>query len=64
MDLDFTNWSGYRQGVGKFEPENINPELCTHIVYGFAVLNSRTLKIKAHDSWIDYDKSESIFAYI
>lgn len=37
-------------------PEDIDVDLCTHIVYGFAVLNPRTLKIRAHDSWVDFDK--------
>lgn len=51
----FTNWAWYRPGVGKFLPENIDPELCTHIVYGFAVLNRDTLTIQPHDSWADLD---------
>ncbi|GAB0096498.1 Probable chitinase 10 [Sergentomyia squamirostris] len=51
----FTNWAWYRQGGGKFVPEDIDPELCTHIVYGFAVLNRDTLTIQPHDSWADTD---------
>ena len=51
----FTNWSWYRQGVGKFLPEHIDPELCTHIVYAFAVLNGNEFVIKSHDSWADVD---------
>jgi len=31
-----TNWSQYRPGAGKFFPENIDPFLCTHLVYSFA----------------------------
>lgn len=31
-----TNWSQYRPGAGKFNPENIDPHLCTHLVYSFA----------------------------
>ena len=37
-------------------PEHIDKRLCTHIVYGFAVLNPTTLRIRAHDSWVDFDK--------
>jgi chitinase len=51
----FTNWAWYRPGIGKFKPEDIDPDLCTHIVYGFAVLDRDQLTIKPHDSWADID---------
>ncbi|XP_011303299.1 probable chitinase 3 [Fopius arisanus] len=51
----FTNWAWYRTGVGKYLPENIDHTLCTHIVYGFAVLDYSELTIRAHDSWADFD---------
>ncbi|KAM9813350.1 chitotriosidase-1-like [Neosynchiropus ocellatus] len=35
----FTNCSQYRSGEGKFLPENVDPSLCTHLVYSFAVIN-------------------------
>ncbi|XP_074538457.1 chitotriosidase-1-like [Halichoeres trimaculatus] len=35
----FTNWSQYRPGNGKFVPTNVDPNLCTHLVYAFAVIN-------------------------
>lgn len=54
----FTNWAWYRQGVGKYLPSDIDPDLCTHIVYGFAVLNGDQGIIKPHDSWADFDNSK------
>ena len=54
----FTNWATYRQGIGKFDPEDIDEKLCTHIVYGFAVLNPETMLIRPHDDWADNGKGK------
>ena len=34
-----TNWSQYRPSIGKFWPEDIVHDLCTHLVYAFAKIN-------------------------
>ena len=51
----FTNWSRYRSDSAKFMPSNINPFLCTHIIYAFAVLDNNTLTIKSSDECTDID---------
>jgi Glycosyl hydrolases family 18 len=51
----FTNWAWYRPGIGKYLPDDVDANLCTHIVYGFAVLNYDELTIRTYDSWADID---------
>lgn len=53
----FTNWAWYRKGTGRYTPDDINTDLCTHIVYGFAVLDYSELTIRTHDSWADIDNN-------
>ncbi|XP_019720792.1 acidic mammalian chitinase [Hippocampus comes] len=35
----FTNWSQYRPGVGRYMPENVDPHLCTHLIYAFSIIS-------------------------
>ncbi|XP_023180367.1 acidic mammalian chitinase-like [Xiphophorus maculatus] len=35
-----TNWAQYRPIGGKFTPDNIDPFLCTHVIYALATINS------------------------
>uniref|UniRef100_A0A8C6UXK7 chitinase n=1 Tax=Neogobius melanostomus TaxID=47308 RepID=A0A8C6UXK7_9GOBI len=37
----FTNWSQYRPGTGKYMPQNVDPFLCTHLIYAFSIINPR-----------------------
>ncbi|KAK7880269.1 hypothetical protein WMY93_030636 [Mugilogobius chulae] len=35
----FTNWSQYRPGEGKYLPQDVDPFLCTHLIYAFSIIN-------------------------
>ncbi|KAF0304743.1 Chitotriosidase-1 [Amphibalanus amphitrite] len=39
----YTNWSQYRPGLGKFLPDNLDPFLCTHIVFAFSSMSENRL---------------------
>ena len=39
----YTNWSQYRPKLGKFLPEDIDPFLCTHIIFAFGWLKNGKL---------------------
>ena len=34
---------------------DIDPTLCTHFIYSFAVLDDQTLTMKVYDTWVDLD---------
>uniref|UniRef100_A0A8C2D5I9 chitinase n=1 Tax=Cyprinus carpio TaxID=7962 RepID=A0A8C2D5I9_CYPCA len=41
MGCYFTNWSQYRPGSGKYTPANVDPFLCTHLIYAFSIINQK-----------------------
>nr|XP_056700837.1 chitotriosidase-1-like [Euleptes europaea] len=38
-----TKWSQYRSKPAKFYPEDVNPNLCTHITFAFAIIRNNHL---------------------
>ena len=52
-----TNRAVYRPGIAKFTPQNINPKLCTHIIYAFGGLSSK-YEMKAFDSYNDINQGK------
>lgn len=54
----FPNWAWRRQGGAAFAPENIDPSLCTHVIYEYAVLDPNELTLVSFDEWTDFDNSE------
>ncbi|XP_071036118.1 probable chitinase 10 isoform X2 [Parasteatoda tepidariorum] len=39
----YTSWSLKRPGQGKFQPEHIDPFLCTHVIFAFSTIKNDTL---------------------
>lgn len=45
VDLSyFTDWAIYRPKGAEFFPEDINTDLCTHILYAFANVENNGIK--------------------
>merc|ERR1712242_689660 len=55
----YPNWVYYRKGDGKYTVDDIDTSLCTHIIYSFVILDGEKHIIKAHDTWLDIDRSNS-----
>jgi len=53
----YANWAVYRQGTAKFSPQNINPYLCTHLIYAFAGLGKDD-EIQTFDKYQDLEKGK------
>ena len=51
----FGSWSTYRWASGHFDVEDIDPFLCTHLVFGFAGLDKNTYTIKVLDEYNELD---------
>ncbi len=52
-----TNWAQYRHTEGKYLPENIDPKLCTHVIYSFAKLTASQLEATGwNDKSTDWSK--------
>jgi len=47
----------FRQGDAKFTPQNINPYLCTHLIYAFGGLGKDDT-IQPFDSYQDIEKGK------
>jgi len=55
----FTSWGWYRPDLVKFGPEDIDPKLCTHIIYAYATLDLDQLDqlvVKSPDPSTDQEK--------
>eukprot|EP00096_Caligus_rogercresseyi_P009501 TRINITY_DN3239_c0_g1_i4.p1 TRINITY_DN3239_c0_g1~~TRINITY_DN3239_c0_g1_i4.p1 ORF type:complete len:674 (+),score=149.44 TRINITY_DN3239_c0_g1_i4:227-2248(+) len=52
----YANWAVYRQGLAKFSPQNINPYLCTHLIYAFGGLQKDDT-LAPFDKYQDLEKS-------
>ncbi|XP_068203061.1 oviduct-specific glycoprotein-like isoform X2 [Palaemon carinicauda] len=51
----YSSWAHYRKGLARYTVEDIPVELCTHLIYAFATLDSKTYLAKPFDPWLDVD---------
>jgi chitinase len=56
-------WANYRPKDGKFTPEDIDPTLCTNLIYSFAGLDAETSSIKSLDPWMDLEDNYGLAGF-
>ncbi|XP_053338997.1 acidic mammalian chitinase-like isoform X1 [Clarias gariepinus] len=56
----FTSWSQYRPDPVKYVPSDIDPFLCTHLIYAFASINSNQLVTYVQNDEILYKSINSL----
>jgi chitinase len=54
----YSSWAFYRPGLGKFDIDDIDPDLCTHGFYGFADMDNITWQVYSMDPWFDLAPSD------
>ncbi|GAV08067.1 hypothetical protein RvY_17816-1 [Ramazzottius varieornatus] len=59
----YSSWAIYRPTTGKFSPSDIDPFLCTHIIYAFGKLNEETFTLETFDPWADLDDNYGLGGY-
>lgn len=57
------SWATYRPDAGKYDIGDLEPSLCTHLVYSFAGLDESTNTIKVMDPWQDIEKNNGQVGY-
>ncbi|KAF4519355.1 hypothetical protein B566_EDAN011361 [Ephemera danica] len=58
-----SSWAAYRQGRGAFSLENLDPRLCTHLVYAFAGLNVTSSTLRSLDPYRDLEEDYGLGWY-
>jgi len=53
-------WANYRPSNGKFTPEDVDPSLCTHLIYSFVGLDEVSSTIKSLDTWMDLEENYAL----
>jgi len=56
-------WANYRPNGGKFTPEDVDPDLCTNLIYSFAGLDSNEWEIKSLDAWMDLEDNYGLAGF-
>ncbi|XP_055346364.1 uncharacterized protein LOC129593893 [Paramacrobiotus metropolitanus] len=59
----YSSWAIYRPTSGKFSPSDIDPFLCTHIIYAFAKLNEESSILETFDPWADLEDNYGLGGY-
>ncbi|EDL39629.1 chitotriosidase-1 isoform X1 [Mus musculus] len=55
-----TNWSQYRTEAVRFFPRDVDPNLCTHVIFAFAGMDNHQLSTVEHNDELLYQELNSL----
>jgi chitinase len=58
----YASWSARRPGLGRFSPEDVNPTMCTHLVYAFGSLKDNRLSLADDESEESSDLDVNVYS--
>ncbi|CAB3372894.1 Hypothetical predicted protein [Cloeon dipterum] len=58
-----SSWAAYRRAPGNFSLTDLDPTICTHLVYAFAGLNSTSSEIRSLDPYRDLEDNYGLGWY-
>ncbi|XP_061191469.1 chitinase-3-like protein 1 isoform X2 [Saccostrea echinata] len=56
----YTNWAQYREAPARFTPEDIRPELCSHLIYAFAKLEGAQIETSEWNDPLMYERFNNL----
>jgi len=59
----YSSWAAYRPYGGEFHTSDIDPHLCTHLLYAFAGINPETYEVKVLDPYVDLCIDDGLCGY-
>lgn len=59
----YGSWSHWRTSIGRLPATDINPFLCTHLIYSFLRIDADNFSVSSNDPYLDLEGGTQVGAY-
>ena len=56
----YTRWAKDRPGLGSFKPGNVDPFLCTHLIYAYAGMQNNEITMISQEDSKEYGELNNL----